>query len=118
MAWTAQLVYAPLWWEPPESAELIVTGTSTGNGPPTYEWGEGIEYGSRQVYTADLADFYREGLYGTGSPGQVRDMIHAMRRLVALHSGLYELRVPEATQRKVDQEAKADAAELPDGAVW
>ncbi len=34
MAWTAALIYAPMCRDPPESAELIVSGTSTGKGPP------------------------------------------------------------------------------------
>lgn len=118
MAWTAQLIYAPGWWEAPEAAELIVTGTSTGKGAPTYDWAEQIEYSGRMAYGAELEAFYREGLYGTGSPGQVRDMLHAMHRLADLHKGFMEIRVPERSRRKAEQEADADAAELPEGAVW
>jgi hypothetical protein len=118
MAWTAQLIYAPGWPEAPEAVEVILTGTSTGKGPPRYDWGEQIEPEVRLGYGAQLEEFYREGLYGTGSPGQVRDMLHAMHRLSTLYAGMFEMRVPEATQRKAEQEAEADAAELPQGAVW
>jgi hypothetical protein len=97
---------------------VILTGTSTGKGPPRYDWGEQIEPEVRLAYGAYLEEFYREGLYGTGSPGQVRDMLHAMHRLSDLHRAFVQVRVPEATQRKAEQEAKADAAELPKGAVW
>jgi len=118
MTWTAELIYTPGWWEAPEAAEVILTGTSTGKGPPRYDWGQQIEPEVRLGYGAELEEFYREGLYGTGSPGQVRDMLHAMHRLTDQCKGLVELRAPEATRRKAEQEAEADAAALPDGAVW
>lgn len=118
MAWTAELVNAPVWWEPDEPLDVIVTGTSSGKGPPRYVWAEQVETETRLAYLSYLDEFYREGLYGTGSPGQVRDMLHAMGRLAALFPPLVQLQVPADTRAKADQEATADAAALPEGAVW
>lgn len=119
MAWTAELVNTqPFWWEPAEPPEVIVTGTSSGKGPPRYVWAEQVETELREAWLFFLDEFYREGLYGTGSPGQVRDMLHAMGRLVAYDPSVFQLQVPVDTQAKADKEAKADAAALPDGAVW
>lgn len=118
MAWTAELVNAPIWWEPAEPPDVIVTATSSGKGPPRYIWAEQVETETRLAYLSYLDEFYREGLYGTGSPGQVRDILHAMHRLADQCKGLVELRVPEATRRKAEQEAEADAAALPEGGVW
>ncbi len=111
MAWSAEL-------RDGSTQALLVTGTSDGKSPPTYVWADGVEPDSRLAMEGQLAAFYSAGLYGTGSPGQVRDMLHAMDRLSDDSKGWIALVVPQATQRKAAAEAKADAAALPEGAVW
>ncbi|WP_250395725.1 hypothetical protein [Synechococcus sp. MU1655] len=89
-----------------------MTGTSDGKGEPTYEFAFRDGGPIRRM----LEEVYDEGLYSTGSVGQVRDMVFAMSR-VAEELG-YELEIPEATQAKVEIEAKHDLEQLPEGAVF
>lgn len=115
MAWSAELHYMPL---PEQPDRLIVTGTSTGKAPPRYVWTDETDPDQREGIKSYLEEFYQVGLYGTGSPGEVRDMLHAMQRYSDMSRGYIELRVPPETQRKAEEEAEAAAAALPEGAVW
>lgn len=92
--------------------EVIVNGTSDGKGEPSYEFSFGDGGPIRE--SLDLA--YEEGLYGTGSVGQVRDMVWAMTRVADQFD--FEVKVPAATSRKAEQEAKVDLDGLPEGAVF
>lgn len=56
------------------------------------------------------------GPTGTGCIGQVRDMLFVLHELCQA-SG-QRLEVPEETERRAEQEAKAEAASLPEGAMW
>jgi len=96
------------------SSYVVVTGTSDGNGVPRYEFSD--VYGDGGPILEALGEMYCQGLYGTGSVGQVRDMVFAMSR-VAEKLG-YELVIPVATQAKVEKEAEFDLEQLPDGAVF
>lgn len=96
------------------SSYVVVTGTSNGNALPRYEFSHG--YGDGGPILEALEEMYCQGLYGTGSVGQVRDMVFAMSR-VAEKLG-YELVIPVATQARVEKEAEFDLEQLPDGAVF
>ena len=50
-------------------------GTSNGNGLPRYEFSHG--YGDGGPILEALDEMYCQGLYGTRSVGQVRDMVFA-----------------------------------------
>ncbi len=93
---------------------VIATGTSDGNGRPSYQFSK--NFADSGPIRKLLDEAFDEGLYGTGSVGQVRDMVFAMSR-VAEELG-YELEIPEATQAKVEIEAKHDLEQLPEGAVF
>ena len=59
-----------------------------------------------EVHLLDiLQESYDTGLYGTGSPGEVRDMVFAMEKVVQAHDPLYKLVIPRDTQAKIDKEA-------------
>ena len=96
------------------SSYVVVTGTSNGNGFPRYEFSHG--YGDGGPILEALDEMYCQGLYGTRSVGQVRDMVFAMSR-VAEKLG-YELVIPVATQARVVKEAEFDLEQLPDVAVF
>ena len=96
------------------SSYVVVTGTSNGNGLPRYEFSHG--YGDGGPILEALDEMYCQGLYGTRSVGQVRDMVFAMSR-VAEKLG-YELVIPVATQARVEKEAEFDLEQLPDVAVF
>ena len=83
------------------SSYVVVTGTSNGNGLPRYEFSHG--YGDGGPILEALDEMYCQGLYGTRSVGQVRDMVFAMNR-VAEKLG-YELVIAVATQARVEKEA-------------
>jgi len=93
---------------------LVVTGTSDGKGDPVYEFEP--NYGDGGPIRALLEEKYDDGLYGTGSVGQVRDMVWAMTA-AAQELGL-EVNVPPRTSSKATKEANADQKKLPDGAVY
>ena len=96
------------------SSYVVVTGTSNGNGLPRYEFSHG--YGDGGPILEALDEMYCQGLYGTRSDGQVRDMVFAMSR-VAEKLG-YELVIPVAKQARVEKEAEFDLERLPDVAVF
>lgn len=93
--------------------EIVVTGTSDGEGDPSYEF----LFSDGGPIREALVEAYDEGLYGTGSVGQVRDMVYAMSR-VADQFDDFELNVPAATNRKAEKEAEKDLKDLPDNAVF
>lgn len=93
--------------------EVIVTGTSDGKGEPSYEF----SFGDGGPIREALEQAYDEGMYSTGSVGQVRDMVWAMTRAADQFEG-FELKVPAATNRKAEQEYRDEVAALPDGAVF
>ena len=92
---------------------LVVTGTSNGKGEPSYVFEDDYDPEFQARMRELLRLEYDSGLYGTGSVGQVRDMVHAMD-MVGQPSGMV-LVVPKATDRKIEQEAAADEKKLPDG---
>ena len=96
------------------SSYIVVMGTSNGNGLPRYEFSHG--YGDGGPILEALDEMYCQGLYGTRSDGQVRDMVFAMSR-VAEKLG-YELVIPVAKQARVEKEAEFDLERLPDVAVF
>ena len=97
--------------------ELVMTGTSDGKSEPKYSFPDDTDYDVEQMLLDTAAEAYRVGLYGTGSPGQVRDMLHAMRSIVEDHIN-YELKIPRDTSAKAEKEAAKDLKDLPDGAVF
>lgn len=99
-----------------KAAEVVVTGSTTGKGEPVYEFDDEYSAQYQKNVRELLATAYDEGLYGTGSTGQVRDMVHAMEA-VSEPSGLV-LVIPKETQKQIDEEIKADEQGLPDGAVF
>jgi len=113
LIYTATLSYK----RPPSSQadNLVLTGQSDGASDPKYILEDSIK-GLEQIITSSLAEAYAAGLYGTGSVGQVRDMLNAMSALSSKF--LWVLEIPEETKAKANEEATADAAALPDGAVY
>ncbi len=97
--------------------EVVMTGTSDGKGTPQYTFPDNADFDVEQMLLDTAAEAYERGLYGTGSPGQVRDMLHAMQAVVDDHSN-YEMRVPRDTKAKAQKEAEKDLKDLPDGAVF
>ena len=61
------------------SSYVVVTGTSNSNALPRYEFSHG--YGDGGPILEALEEMYCQGLYGTGSVGQVCDMVFAMSRV-------------------------------------
>ena len=110
MDYTAQLRYAT-------TGELVLTGTSDGKGRPSYEFEPGVDDVVAESVGYTLRDTYELGIYGKGSPGEVRDMLFAMEAVVAEDS-IYALRVPKATSDKAKKEAEAFLKSVPDGAVF
>ena len=98
--------------------EAIVIGRTDGASAPVYEWIDD-EFGTNQlVVSRYLEESYQEGLYSTGSIGEVRDMLYAMGRTTQLcWPGDLTLEVPDETAAKAEVEAEAWAADLPEGAV-
>ena len=97
--------------------EVVMTGTSDGKSAPRYTFPDDIDFDVEQMLLDTAAEAYRFGLYGTGSPGQVRDMLHAMQVGVDDHSN-DEMRVPRDTAAKADKEAEKDLKDRPEGAVF
>ena len=93
--------------------ELVVTGTSDGKGDPVYEFGP--IYGDGGPIRRELEAKYDDGMYGTGSVGQVRDMVWAMTQ--AAQEFGFEVSIPPRTSSKATKEANADEKKLPEGAV-
>lgn len=100
------------------TGELCFTGRSTGEGEPEYEFKEDVDFDIELALLATLEEAYTNGLYGTGSPGQVRDMLHAMRAVLVEWDPLYEIKVPRDTKAKAEKEAEADLKALPEGSVF
>lgn len=110
MSFTASLHIANLEGEP---ATLILTGESDGKSRPTWTFGKPVSRDRARSWEAVLMEHYDAGLYGTGSVGEVRDMIFAMSRVAEEFDVL--LVVPEKTEERVKAEAAAE--DLPAGAV-
>lgn len=110
MKYTAQLRYAT-------TGELVLTGTSDGKGRPSYEFEPGVEDVVAESIGYTLRDAYEVGIYAKGSPGEVRDMLHAMEAVVEEDS-IYSLRVPKDTADKAKAETEAFLKSLPEGAVF
>ena len=96
------------------SSYVVVTGTSNANGLPRYEFSHG--YGDGGPILEALDEMYCQGLYGTRSDGQARDMVFATS-YVAEKLG-YGLVIPVATQARVEKEVEFDLEQLPDVAVF
>ena len=97
--------------------ELVMTGTSDGKSEPRYSFPDNADFDVEQMLLDTAAEAYGFGLYGTGSPGQVRDMLHAMQAVANEHSN-YEMKIPRDTKAKAEKEAEKDLKDLPDGAVF
>lgn len=115
MVWTAELRFKPVLHG---VDQLVCTATSDGKSPPRYEWAADLDPEARQLYACSLEEHYQRGLYGTGSIGEVRDMLHAMERCSQEQGGDVLVRAPVRTRRKAQREADAANAALPEGAVW
>ena len=96
----------------------VVIGRTDGASAPVYEWIDD-EYGtSERILGRYLEDAYRQGLYSTGSIGEVRDMLNAMARTTELcMPGDLTLETPEESATKAAAEAEKFWADLPEGAV-
>lgn len=100
------------------TGELAMTGQSDGKGEPSYVFPDDMDF-DVEVHLLDiLQESYDTGLYGTGSPGEVRDMVFAMERVVEAHEPLYKLVIPRDTQAKIDKEAKRDQKVIDDDSVF
>jgi len=110
MEYKAQLRYAT-------TGELVLTGTSDGKGPPSYEFEPGVPEVAVEVFTHTMREAYDLGIYSKGSIGEVRDMLNAMNAVIQEHS-YYVMRVPKSTSDKAENEAEAFIKSLPDGAVF
>ncbi len=100
---------------PDEFAAII--GSSNGKGYPTFtDTVTGKPLAAGDVWARLLREAWDGyGPTGTGCVGQVRDMLYAMATFA--EGGGFRLEVPEDTRRKAAEEAAADAAALPEGAV-
>lgn len=109
MSYTAELRFA-------FDNALLVTASTTGKGPPSYEFGDTAD--AEGVVTL-LDQFYEFGPYGTGSIGQVQDMLHALRRYAEeLGSPDWiKLVIPEATSKKAAEERAKDQKLIDSGVV-
>jgi len=98
--------------------EVIVIGRTDGASAPIYEYVDD-EFGSSElILSRYLEDTYQQGLYSTGSIGEVRDMLYAMGRTTQLClPGDLTLEIPDETDAKAEAEAEAYAVSLPEGAV-
>lgn len=112
MDYTAELKYT-------STGELVMTGQSDGKSEPEYVFADDMDFDVELHLLDILQEAYETGLYGTGSPGEVRDMIFSMERVVEAHSPLYKLTIPRDTQQKIDREVKKDLKDIEDdGAVF
>jgi len=98
--------------------EVVVTGRTDGASAPTYEWGDPGTGIAEALLGSYLEDGYRQGLYSTGSVGEVRDMLYAMSEACRRYTpGGMTMEVPDDTAAKAEAEAEKFWAELPPGAV-
>ena len=98
--------------------EAIVIGRTDGASAPVYEWIDD-EFGTSEVILSSyLEEAYQQGLYSTGSIGEVRDMLYAMGRTTQLClPGELTMEVPDETDAKAEAEAEAWVKDFPEGAV-
>ena len=113
MTFTASLHLANLEGEP---SDLILTGSTDGKSSPAWDFEESISRDLAKAWEGLLMEHYDEGLYGTGSVGEVRDMLYAMDQVAEELEVL--LVVPEKTEKKAATEAEEAIEELPKGAVF
>ncbi len=98
--------------------DVVVIGRSDGASAPSYEWIDDQFGTSELIMSSYLEEAYQQGLYSTGSVGEVRDMLHAMGRTAHLcMSGDLTLEIPDETAAKAEAEAEKFWADLPEGAV-
>ena len=100
----------------PSTRQVVFTMECDGASLPVYTFEDeflDMEDGMRSI----MDDRYAQGLYGTGSVGQVRDALHAMSAVIDVFSNM-EISVPSDTARKVDQEIKRDESKLEEGDVF
>lgn len=119
MAWTATLMEtwpgtAPCW---PKVLPVAIARSERKPTPPELLSATGEPLPASDPLVQRLARIWTEsrGLHGTGYVGEVRDMLHSLRILTDEIDYL-SLEVPEATRQKAREEA--EAAFLPEGAVW
>ena len=99
------------------TGELVLTGSSDGKSRPRYDFAPDVDL-EIEIGLLDLMEeAYETGLYGTGSPGEVRDMLHSMQAVVEAHSPLYKLVIPRGTQRQMDKELAAVTELLEEGII-
>ncbi len=124
MAWTATILMkvpdnmaAVRGPDAPRSMPIYTARSEGKPGPPELlSFSTGDQLKADHSLVKRLQKLWAEGygLYGTGYVGEVRDMLHALQ-VIAYADGLV-LEVPEPTRHKAKQEA--EAAVLPEGAVW
>lgn len=112
MNFTASLHITNLEGEP---TTLILTGESDGKSRPTWTFGKPVSRDRARSWEAVLMEHYDAGLYGTGSVGEVRDMVFAMSRVAEEFDVL--LVTPRATQDQISKEIKAQQKLFDQGIV-
>ena len=112
MSYTAALYLTDL---KGELSALILTGTTDGKGRPRWTVHGNPALELVRSWEFLIEEYYNAGLHGTGSLGEVRDMVFAMTRIAEEFD--LKLSVPPETQEKIDAEVKAEAEALPLGAV-
>ena len=100
------------------TGELVVTGTTDGKSAPTYSFALDVDIEIEVALLDTMTEAFAFGLYGTGSPGEVRDMLFAMQAVLEAHDPLYKLVIPRDTQAQAEKEAKAQEKLLDQGIVF
>lgn len=98
-----------------EPSILILTGSSDGKSVPRWTFNKPVSRDRARSWEAVLMERYNEGLYGTGSIGQVRDMVHAMDLVAEEFEVL--LVIPDETAEQIQREIDAEREALPKGGV-
>ena len=98
--------------------ELVVTGTTDGKSDPDYRFEVDVDVEVEVALVDTMTEAYAHGLYGTGSPGEVRDMLYAMQVATEQHTPFYKLVIPRATQDQVNKEVKAQQKLFDQGIVF
>jgi hypothetical protein len=107
--YTAQVRYL-------STRQVVFTVECDGASLPVYTFEDeylDMEDGMRSM----METRYAQGLYGTGSVGQVRDALHAMHAVTDTFTNM-EIIVPADTALKVEKEIKRDESQLGEGDVF
>jgi len=91
---------------------IRVVGECHGNHYPLYTvWDNGHDGVGERFHLAHLMEVYDHGINGTGSVGQVRDMLYAMNTVADMLGA--ELMIPPETHFKALEEADEQPEALP-----